>query len=230
MVFLRFCQISLENSGVFSRTDPVTYMILGILLILSFFTVSIAIERFLVFRKAKNLNGSFEATFSNIKTKEMMRNLTIVGDPSPFARIFIGLHARLFFTPAPDSLKPSRPKLEEIKMLSEKLVREEMHRLEGKVTFLATTTTVAPFFGLLGTVWGIMLSFMAMGKHRTTDISAIGPGVAAALVTTIVGLLVAIPSVMLYNGLNSRLRGMVVSMENFSDEIIEKALVWGLID
>ncbi|MBN2363170.1 MotA/TolQ/ExbB proton channel family protein [candidate division WOR-3 bacterium] len=229
MVLIYLSALSYENAARISKNDPVTWVILGALFIISFFTVSIAVERFLLFRKATSLNNSFETTFGNIKTKEMMGNLTIVGDPAPFARIFIGLHNRLFFTPNPEAPVPAKPKLEEIKMLSEKLVREEMHRLEGKITFLATTTTVAPFFGLLGTVWGIMLSFMAMGQHKSTDISAIGPGVAAALVTTIVGLLVAIPAVMLYNGLNSKLRSMVVSMENFSDEIIEKSLVWGMI-
>lgn len=229
MMLIRHLALSYENVAIVTKSDPITWSILGALFIISFFTVSIAVERFLHFKKVTSLNSSFENTFEKIKSKDMMRNLTIVGDPSPFARIFIGLHSRLFFVPSPDSPAPAKPKLEEVKMLSEKLAREEMHKLEGRITFLATTTTVAPFFGLLGTVWGIMLSFMAMGQHKSTDISAIGPGVAAALITTIVGLLVAIPAVMLYNGLNSKLRGIVASMENFSDEIIEKSLVWGLI-
>ncbi|MBN1886180.1 MAG: MotA/TolQ/ExbB proton channel family protein [Candidatus Krumholzibacteriota bacterium] len=70
---------------------------------------------------------------------------------------------------------------------------------ESYLVFLATTATVSPFLGLLGTVWGIMSSFLSMGARGSADLYVVGPGIAEALITTIFGLAAAIPAVIGYN-------------------------------
>ncbi|HUV36460.1 MAG TPA: MotA/TolQ/ExbB proton channel family protein [Patescibacteria group bacterium] len=70
---------------------------------------------------------------------------------------------------------------------------------ESYLVFLATTATISPFLGLLGTVWGIMSSFLSMGVRGSANLYVVGPGIAEALITTIFGLGAAIPAVVGYN-------------------------------
>lgn len=224
-------QDQLENTGnIIFNLDPITWVILGFLILISIIMVAISIDRGILYKKINKANKNFKVSFSIVNSKEKMKNLTIVGEDSSFCKIFNILNKRLFPANQDEKAPIPPPKLQEIKIISEKIIREELHILEGKLSFLATTTTISPFFGLLGTVWGIMLAFIAMGSKQSTEISAVGPGIAAALITTMVGLIVAIPAVILFNSLNSKLREMVIEMENFSDEIIEKALLWKLIE
>src|SRR5262249_18639339 len=82
----------------------------------------------------------------------------------------------------------------------------------------------APFLGLLGTVWGVMSAFsgiaLAAARGGRTDLSAMAPGVSGALVTTVAGLLVAIPSMFGYNWLGRNLRVLTLALDNFAQELV----------
>ncbi|ANT48777.1 protein TolQ [Mesorhizobium amorphae] len=94
----------------------------------------------------------------------------------------------------------------------------EMERLEGRLGFLATTGSAAPFIGLFGTVIGIMTSFQAIAASKNTSLAVVAPGIAEALLATAIGLLAAIPAVIAYNKLSSDANKIAVRMEGFSDE------------
>jgi biopolymer transport protein TolQ len=96
---------------------------------------------------------------------------------------------------------------------------EEVHRVERGLPFLATTAGVAPFVGLLGTVWGIMQSFHAIGKGGGATLAVVGPGISEALVATAAGLAAAIPAVVAYNHYLNRLRRLEAELENFTEEL-----------
>ena len=107
------------------------------------------------------------------------------------------------------------------KLLDTKMA-EEVNRLEEGLSFLSVTSTIAPFLGMLGTVWGIMVSFRKMTQVGSTTISTVAPGIAIALVTTIVGLIVAIPAVCAFFYFRAKIDKELVLMEKFSKEIIVK--------
>jgi biopolymer transport protein TolQ len=94
----------------------------------------------------------------------------------------------------------------------------EMEKLEGRLGFLATTGSAAPFIGLFGTVIGIMTSFQAIAGSKNTSLAVVAPGIAEALLATAIGLLAAIPAVIAYNKLSSDANKIAVRMEGFSDE------------
>ena len=75
----------------------------------------------------------------------------------------------------------------------------EMNKLQKGMGVLATTANISPLVGLLGTVWGIMYSFINISREGTASIDTVAPGIAEALITTIVGLLVAIPAMAGHN-------------------------------
>jgi biopolymer transport protein TolQ len=99
-------------------------------------------------------------------------------------------------------------------------IAEEIAILEKRIVFLGTTVSVSPFLGLLGTVWGIMTSFLSMGVKGSAEIAAVGPGIAEALITTLAGLAVAIPALVAHNYFVNKLRQVEKDMENFFANLI----------
>ncbi len=107
-----------------------------------------------------------------------------------------------------------------LKNVMERNVTDEVVLLEGLMGLLALATTAAPFLGLLGTVWGVMESFEQMVNVGTAMLSAVAPGISGALLTTVVGLLVALPSSIAYNLLAEQIKKLTVQMDNFTQEFI----------
>ncbi len=101
----------------------------------------------------------------------------------------------------------------------ERAVGETALRLEGQMIILATAVSGAPFLGLLGTVWGVMETFSDVAAAGSANLAAMAPGVSAALITTVTGLLVAIPAMFGYNYLITTLRAIIVGLDNFAAEL-----------
>jgi len=101
--------------------------------------------------------------------------------------------------------------------LDAQLVRE-VQRLNSLMVLLTISISGGPFIGLFGTVMGVMMTFAAIAKTGDVNIAAIAPGVAAALLATLGGLLVAIPALFGYNYLSSKIRESIAEMRVFSDE------------
>ena len=110
--------------------------------------------------------------------------------------------------------------LDTIAITLKRVAQEEIVRLEKGVSFLATTGNTAPFFGLLGTVWGVMDSFLSIGIRGQATLAVVAPGIAEALIATIVGLAAAIPAVIGYNYCNSRLKTFAAQAEGFGLELL----------
>jgi len=108
--------------------------------------------------------------------------------------------------------------VESVQAVVDRTLADEALLLEDGMGLLATAVSSCPFLGLLGTVWGVMDAFMGMASSGAATLSAVAPGIAGALLTTVVGLLVALPSAIGYNMLTSRIRRLAVQMDNFSQE------------
>ncbi|MFP3120442.1 protein TolQ [Rickettsia sp. R2] len=103
----------------------------------------------------------------------------------------------------------------------------EVEKLEKNLSFLATVGSSAPFVGLLGTVWGIMHSFQSIATSKNTSLAVVAPGIADALLATAIGLFAAIPAVIFYNYLISRITLINNKIEDFISElnsILSKAI------
>ncbi len=96
----------------------------------------------------------------------------------------------------------------------------EVLQLEQHVSWLSTAVQGGPFLGLLGSAWGVMSVFAQMGIYGTVRLGAVAPGISAALLATVVGLLVAVPSLFGYNWVAQRIRQQTMELENFADEFL----------
>jgi len=101
----------------------------------------------------------------------------------------------------------------------EREVGEQALKLEHRMIILATAVSGGPFLGLLGTVWGVMDTFTDIAVAGKASLAAMAPGVSGALITTVTGLLVAIPAMFGYNYLVVSVRGVTVEMDNFAAEL-----------
>ena len=97
----------------------------------------------------------------------------------------------------------------------------EVKHLENDLFILSTSVSLAPFLGILGTVWGILLSLFAMQKESSMHSNAmIMDGLATALATTVLGLVIAIPALIAYNYLKNSIRCLYSDMHGFSSNLI----------
>jgi len=110
--------------------------------------------------------------------------------------------------------------LEGVSRSLQRAIGAEQERLQRALPLLATTASATPFIGLFGTVWGIMNTFDAIGVTGSTSIVTVAPGISEALVNTAAGLLAAIPAVIGYNHLLSRVRHLRRRMDDFLLEFL----------
>jgi biopolymer transport protein TolQ len=108
-----------------------------------------------------------------------------------------------------------------IRSVLERQAMNEISEMEKYLIFLSTTSSVSPFLGLLGTVWGIMSSFLSMGVQGTASIEVVGPGIAEALITTIAGLGAAIPALVGYNILVRHVHRQETRIDLFISRVVE---------
>lgn len=98
-------------------------------------------------------------------------------------------------------------------------IAEEADELAGRLNFLATVGSVAPFVGLFGTVWGIMGSFFQIGSQQSASLAVVAPGIAEALFATAIGLFAAIPAVIAYNRFGGSVDRYEAGLQRFADKL-----------
>jgi len=101
----------------------------------------------------------------------------------------------------------------------ERAASREADKLERSLLFLSVTTMVAPFLGLLGTVQGVLSTFLGLRGTQIPTLQTIAPGISDALITTVMGLLVAIPAALFYNYFVGRTRELESEMDRFASEL-----------
>ena len=176
-------------------------------------------------RRAKKLNRYFEAEFKTQKhVFDVYDRRLQVSDCPLFVVYHEGcreLDARLRGRGSQTRKRfVSLKSMEHVKRTLENTVAQQAVRLESGLILLAIAVSGAPFLGLLGTVWGVMSAFSYVAMKGRADLATMAPGVAAALITTVAGLLVAIPSMFGYNWLVHNLRVLTVELDNFAQQLV----------
>ncbi len=212
---------------IWDRATPEAKVIIFILMLFSIMAWSVMAFKAVQMRRAKKLNQYFTAEFKAQKSVLEMFDRRIQAEGCPLFAVYqagsVELDARLKCK-ADEARKKivSLKSMEHVKRLMENAVAQESLKLEGGLILLAIAVSGGPFLGLLGTVWGVMSTFGHIAQQGSATLSAMAPGVAAALITTVAGLLVAIPSMFGYNWLVHNLRVLTVELDNFAQEIVSK--------
>jgi biopolymer transport protein TolQ len=112
--------------------------------------------------------------------------------------------------------KISLPSFEAVKVILEEAAGAQAMSLEKGMIVLSTAVAGGPFIGLLGTVWGVMSTFAGIAEKNSASLTTMAPGVAAALVATVTGLLVAIPAMFGYNFMVTTIRAITQELDGFA--------------
>lgn len=210
----------------------------AIIVILFFFSVlawSVMISKALQMRRAARLNHFFTAEFRTQRRVLDLFDRRLQVDGCPLYKVYqdgsLELNNRLKL-PAGEGRRRhlSLKGMEHVKRTLENAVAQESLKLESGLILLAIAVSGAPFLGLLGTVWGVMSTFGHIAQQGSATLAAMAPGVAAALITTVAGLIVAIPSMFGYNWLVHNLRVRTVELDNFAQELVSKMETEFLLD
>jgi biopolymer transport protein ExbB/TolQ len=212
---------------VWEQATPEGKAIIFCLLVFSIIAWSVMIAKAVQMRRAKKLNQYFGVEFHTQKNVLSVFDRRIQVDGCPMFMVYqagsMELDARLK-NPFDDSRKKhiSLKSMEHVKRSLENTVAQQSLKLESGLILLAIAVSGAPFLGLLGTVWGVMSTFGRVAQKQQASLVEMAPGVAAALITTVAGLLVAIPSMFGYNWLVHSLRVQTVELDNFAQELVSK--------
>lgn len=210
---------------VFVDCDPIGQVITVMLILFSIFAWSVMLGKNSELKRLRQFNHAFEQRLREerklLDLPESFRNKRAI----PYADLFADAVEAYWRAAAigqekgEDSL---RARLEHAENAIARALARQVLRYEENMVWLATMVTVAPFMGLLGTVWGVMAAFSAVSVLQTATVQTLAPGVSAALLTTIAGLIVAIPSVVGYNVLLNRTKLMTTELENYASSLADR--------
>ena len=206
-------------------TDPVTKLVLVVLGVFSVLTWFMIVLKWWQFRRVRKQADRFFGEMERAATLQDAYHGVMKLPPSPYGRML--REGMNFFSDVSPALKgqedaalAKRTQVEVLRMVFAKEIAAERDLMSRFIPWLATIGSVSPLLGLLGTVLGVMEAFIGISTRGSGNISAVAPGVAAALVTTVAGLAVAIPAVMAYNLFVSRLTLFAGELEGFAYEVM----------
>lgn len=201
-------------------SDFVSWVVLAVLSLMSLGTWGIILIKFKRNTKARTQNATFFTRFMKIDQFIQLKALCRQSEEGPLMKLSeeVLLEAQKFSAfVSYDSIQHRASLLEDTIQRSIEGIRLEEDEYLG---FLALSSNLSPFLGLFGTVWGIMVAFYEIGKHGSADLTVVAPGISVALITTIAGLVVAIPASAAYNLFTTRNNRNEISYYNFGSRIL----------
>lgn len=198
-----------------------------IILALAFFSVcawAVMIGKYWELKKFRLLNLGFEQALHRQKSVLNPPGTFKAPRQVPYAALYadaVEAYHRIAAKEGESTEQLRAARVEHVENALQRALANKTLSYESSMVFLATIVSGAPFFGLLGTVWGVMDAFGSMGMQASATLQNLAPGVSGALLTTVAGLCVAIPSVFGYNYLLSRTKVLVTELENFASALAD---------
>ncbi|KPA20131.1 Biopolymer transport protein ExbB [Shimia sp. SK013] len=203
--------------ALFARATLTVKLVMVTLIVASFWSWSVIIQKHIMYRKARREAAQFDRAFWS---GEPLDKLFEEMGPEPEGR-----SARVFAAGMVEWQRSHRQDGELIANATSRIDRsmdvaiaKEADEMQHGLPILATVGSTAPFVGLFGTVWGIMNAFIEIAAQQSTNLAVVAPGIAEALLATGLGLLAAIPAVVFYNKLSADSDRIIAGYEAFADE------------
>ncbi|MEM7268540.1 MAG: protein TolQ [Pseudomonadota bacterium] len=203
--------------ALFLRATLTVKIVMVMLVLASFWSWAIIIEKFVAFRTMRRETSMFEDAFWSGQPLDQIYERVGREPRSAIEKIFVaGMQEwRRSFQRTGETIVGAPQRIE--RALNVAIARED-EAIQSRLPFLATVGSISPFVGLFGTVWGIKNAFEEIAIQQNTNLATVAPGIAEALVATALGLLAAIPAVIFFNKLNADADRIGGRLENFADE------------
>ncbi len=205
----------------------VTWAVLGVIALFSLTSWIVILWKWGQFRRLRRSGRRFTEAMRHAQRLEDAHGVLIRLPESAHSRVFRA-GVNFFSELRPGALKPNAPpssglseaQLNALWLMLEKAQEEERDAVAHGLVWLSIVAVVSPLLGLLGTVIGVMDSFLGVAATGSANIGAVAPGIAEALITTAFGLVAAIPAAIAYNFFVSRLNGFSGELEGFASEFV----------
>ncbi|MGB3470788.1 MAG: protein TolQ [Erythrobacter sp.] len=218
LTFLGAAPTRLDPVELFMDADIVVQLVMAGLILASVWVWTIIVSFSLRVGALEKKSRGYEADFWETKDREALLTRKVRAE-IPSARVAgMGLDEWKRSTANGRSVDRSAAR-DRISAAMESQIATEADELADKLTFLATTGSVAPFVGLFGTVWGIMNSFFQIGAQESSSLAVVAPGISEALFATAIGLFAAIPAVIAYNRFSARVNRYEAKLQRFADKV-----------
>ncbi len=203
--------------ALFLRATFTVKVVMIVLIVASFWSWAIIVQKLLDLRRAKDEARAFDQEFWSGEPLDVVFDRVGPEPPGAAARIFAAgmTEWRRSHRKEGGLIAGTQARIERAMNVA---IGREAERLGSGLTFLATVGSIAPFVGLFGTVWGIKNAFEEIALQQSTNLAVVAPGIAEALLATGLGLLAAIPAVIFYNQLSQGTEQVVGGYESFADE------------
>ena len=222
--------MQLSITDMILHAGPVGLLVMLTLLIFSIVSWTIVFLKARTFKKTRLDSEEFLETFWSSTDLNEAYIAAEEFKYSPEAAVFITgfselqkinkIRSRKEDNQPVESLDMQLATMDNLKRAVRKAESQMFNQLGRSLPFLATTGSAAPFIGLFGTVWGIMVSFHDIGQRGSASLAVVAPGISEALVATAAGLAVAIPAVIFYNHYSNKLDEISGGVEEFSTDFL----------
>ncbi|MBO9454709.1 protein TolQ [Paracoccus sp. R12_1] len=203
--------------ALFARASLTVKIVMILLIVASFWSWAIIIQKFLAFAASRREAARFDRAFWSGEPLDDLYDRLGERPKGASERIFAAGMTEWRRSHRDDgALIPGG--VQRIDRAMNVSIQREESRLFRGLSFLATVGSTAPFIGLFGTVWGIKTAFEGIAMSQNTSLAVVAPGIAEALLATALGLLAAIPAVIFYNKLSGDAERVVGNWEAFADE------------
>jgi len=203
--------------ALFFRASFIVQAVMIALVFASVWVWAIAFSKFAMFRRSRGNSAAFDAAFWSGEPLDELYDSIADAPGSASERVFVA-----GMTEWRRSLRDDGALIPGVQQRVDRsmdvAIAREASRLTNGLNFLASAGATAHFVSLFGAVWGIMRSFQEIAISGQTSLAVVAPGIAEALLATGLGLLAAIPAVILYNKLSSDRDEIVGTYESFADE------------
>jgi biopolymer transport protein TolQ len=203
--------------ALFARATLTVKVVMIMLIVASFWSWAIIVQKHIVFRAARRAAAAFDAAFWSGQPLDVLYERLGPNPSGAVERVFVAGMTEWQRSHRDDGRliagAPAR-----IDRSMNVAIAKETEQLTSGLSFLATVGSTAPFIGLFGTVWGIKHAFEEIAIAQNTSLAVVAPGIAEALLATAIGLLAAIPAVVFYNNLTAASDRIIGTYEAFADE------------
>jgi biopolymer transport protein TolQ len=206
---------------LFTQSDAMSKFVLFVLFFMSVICWTVFFYKVVIFKiKRRQLNAALNY-LKKVYTLDDLRTMA-----AAFTQTLPGyvIAKNLSFLKSLLELKDNKfplteHELELLQQRVEQTIDDIVHNEESYLPILSASAAAGPLLGLFGTVWGLVHSFVRISQSQQADIATVAPGIAEALLTTLVGLMVAIPALLMYHYLNTQVRNLEHKLLNLADKL-----------
>lgn len=212
------------------QSDAISKLVLLILLFMSIASWTIFLYKFILLRiKKRQMKKAVRNIADGASLEDLLNLSSALANTLPgyfLSKNLTFLKSVLEHSGSQGSML-SQQEVDVVQQHAYQTVDSLVHHEESYLSMLSTTAAVSPLLGLFGTVWGLVHAFIRISQQQQADIATVAPGIAEALITTLAGLVVAIPALMLFNYLANHMRTLEQQMLNLADKfcfVVQKLL------